>query len=158
MSDSIALEFQKTRAALKLQQDGVPYSQAASALEQMSPEEIKGLADGTVSFTPGAQKKGKGLSEVATNANRGNEKRLQDELRADREKTEGMEGRVVNFLRKEAKLDRNQPANIYRDVMQQQPSRANAIFESLLRGDVKYVTQQDFDTEDYASYKVLDPE
>ena len=158
MSDSIALEFQKTRAALKLQQDGVPYSQAASALEKMSPEEIKGLADGTVSFTPGAQKEGKGLSEVAAKANRGNEKRLQDELRADREKTEGMESRVVEYLKKEAKLDSNAARNVYRDVMQQQPSRANTIFESLLRGDVKYVTQQEFDTEAYANYKVLDPE
>jgi len=124
----------------------------------MSPEEIKGLADGTVSFTPGAQKEGKGLSEVAAKANRGNEKRLQDELRADREKTEGMESRVVEYLKKEAKLDSNAARNVYRDVMQQQPSRANTIFESLLRGDVKYVTQQEFDTEAYANYKVLDPE
>ena len=48
VKDPIEIEFEKTRAAMKLTGDGVPYQQAMKALEKMAPEEISGIADGSV--------------------------------------------------------------------------------------------------------------
>jgi len=158
VKDPIEIEFEKTRAAMKLTGDGVPYQQAMKALEKMAPEEISGIADGSVEFSPGETIEKKGLAAVAAEINSRSKDKLQKDLRADRDREDSMKIAVLENLQKAAGLSKREARNVYMDVVEKHPSRSNTIFESLLRGDIKYVSKEDFETDEYAGYQMIDPE